>query len=547
MSLTQYISATGLRHKDGNQVLLWLESGGLTLGPIDAEAAMALPNPDYHEIQDMFLKCHDKKTKRLWFLWPSENSKISAAVIGKCGCHGGCKFFGNNKNGIGFFNPRRTKDMPFAAMLQLSPEGYDLGFGQSLLCRDKLVFDMSPTNGKLSPSCGQGFVFTRGYMSDMASPDSPAAHVNIVDDVSFSQTGSTVTDKQSTGGHSLSGTLKSNISNQTNVSRTSEPKTVSTPSDVYPMVVQSHKSPSTDSFSTLSRKGSLDETMLGKSDSTVSPDSTTGAKLSPSPSNFRKSEPVSGMARSPQLLRNSFGPKAYSAVSLESEMYYSAEEDNSSNKDRSSLVFDDSLDTDRDDRHFGMNESLDRSDMDRTSRALTMDNTVNQTVISVDNTVINKYPDSDGSTVSYESAPSDQSDTDTLSIPDIPDNLSLVDLHSQINKPITNSPVLLNCYSRHLTNVQCHDWSLPSPNHPLRNQGFKTDQSVYSLSSVGQSVQYVHSPACVPHFIKLRQGFHTCQMRTVDQEILNTGNFSSAQNGAKEKEDEEKEDTAKPG
>jgi hypothetical protein len=33
-----------------------LESGGLTIGPIDAEAAMALPNPDFHKIQDNFLK-----------------------------------------------------------------------------------------------------------------------------------------------------------------------------------------------------------------------------------------------------------------------------------------------------------------------------------------------------------------------------------------------------------------------------------------------------------------------------------------------------------
>jgi hypothetical protein len=67
--LTQFISSSALKH-DSSQSDLWLESGGLTIGPIDAEAAMALPNPDFHKIQDNFLKIHDKKTKRLWFVWP---------------------------------------------------------------------------------------------------------------------------------------------------------------------------------------------------------------------------------------------------------------------------------------------------------------------------------------------------------------------------------------------------------------------------------------------------------------------------------------------
>lgn len=46
----------------------------------------------------------------------------------------------------------------------------------------------------------------------------------------------------------------------------------------------------------------------------------------------------------------------------------------------------------------------------------------------------------------------------------------------------------------------------------------KTHQSMYSMSSAGQSAQYIHSPACVPHFIKLRQGFSLAQMRTLEQE-----------------------------
>jgi len=75
ISLTQFISSSALKH-DSSQSDLWLESGGLTIGPIDAEAAMALPNPDFHKIQDNFLKIHDKKTKRLWFVWPPEEVRV---------------------------------------------------------------------------------------------------------------------------------------------------------------------------------------------------------------------------------------------------------------------------------------------------------------------------------------------------------------------------------------------------------------------------------------------------------------------------------------
>lgn len=46
-----------------------------------------------------FLKLHDKRHKRLWFLW---NSGFDAT---RCGCIGGSAFFGNNINGPKFFKP----------------------------------------------------------------------------------------------------------------------------------------------------------------------------------------------------------------------------------------------------------------------------------------------------------------------------------------------------------------------------------------------------------------------------------------------------------
>lgn len=49
-----------------------------------------------------YLKTHDEKSRRLWFLWTNDKTSNST---GKCGCIGGCVFFGKNKNGKRFFKP----------------------------------------------------------------------------------------------------------------------------------------------------------------------------------------------------------------------------------------------------------------------------------------------------------------------------------------------------------------------------------------------------------------------------------------------------------
>lgn len=79
----------------------WLEVGCVALGPVIIEAATALPIPEHclHLVQNNYLKCHDEKSKRLWFLW-----SVSTDVQ-RCGCVGGCIFFGSNRNGPKFFKP----------------------------------------------------------------------------------------------------------------------------------------------------------------------------------------------------------------------------------------------------------------------------------------------------------------------------------------------------------------------------------------------------------------------------------------------------------
>lgn len=55
-----------------------------------------------------FLREHDMKYKRLWFLWsnPTTSANMAGVIdISRCGCIGGCAFFGSNRNGLKFFKP----------------------------------------------------------------------------------------------------------------------------------------------------------------------------------------------------------------------------------------------------------------------------------------------------------------------------------------------------------------------------------------------------------------------------------------------------------
>ena len=126
-----------------------------------------------------FLVKHDRKTKRLWFLWKNEKKNELSSDSGskkgddvkKCGCVGGCAFFGTNRSGDRFFWPSR-KDWidgvnvacfrlvdnnqygPVVAeadymscvclLFRVNKPGEDVGFGQSILKPSVLVFDTPP-------------------------------------------------------------------------------------------------------------------------------------------------------------------------------------------------------------------------------------------------------------------------------------------------------------------------------------------------------------------------------------------------------------------
>ncbi|XP_020299521.1 uncharacterized protein KIAA1109 isoform X8 [Pseudomyrmex gracilis] len=127
---------------DGSDI--WLEVGSTSLGPVVVEAAISLPTPEHnlHLVQNKYLKMHDEATKRLWFLWPQESGQRAT----KCGCIGGCVFFGNNRNGPKFFKPsyHDLQDGINIAAYRINEPNMEKGFGQSILHDGQLVFHTPP-------------------------------------------------------------------------------------------------------------------------------------------------------------------------------------------------------------------------------------------------------------------------------------------------------------------------------------------------------------------------------------------------------------------
>ncbi|KAI5721596.1 hypothetical protein M8J77_022751 [Diaphorina citri] len=131
----------------GNDVNdLWLEIASISGGPLMLESVSSMCETDksLHLVQAKYLKMHDERYKRLWFLWPSDSKSL---VTGKCGCVGGCVFFGRNRNGQRFFKPSRQDlaDGVNIAAYKIN-DSKDPGFGQSILHESQLVFHTPPYN-----------------------------------------------------------------------------------------------------------------------------------------------------------------------------------------------------------------------------------------------------------------------------------------------------------------------------------------------------------------------------------------------------------------
>ncbi|XP_056282679.1 bridge-like lipid transfer protein family member 1 isoform X10 [Pseudoliparis swirei] len=111
---------------------VWLEAGSVNLNLITADIALAADHPAKCEVQRHFLELHDAHSKRLWFLWPEEAGVRNKRSRNRCGCLGGCRFFGGTNMGLDFFKLEDLTPSSSSAYSSSSAEP-DMSYGQSLL------------------------------------------------------------------------------------------------------------------------------------------------------------------------------------------------------------------------------------------------------------------------------------------------------------------------------------------------------------------------------------------------------------------------------
>jgi len=101
-------------------------------------------------------------------------------------------------------------------------------------------------------------------------------------------------------------------------------------------------------------------------------------------------------------------------------------------------------------------------------------------------------------------ASSDEDTDKEFNLPVGPTNF--IDLHGQINRPITKSPLLMSCYMTHMTQLQCSYWTAepPQPNNK-KPQSLEPDPE--ATLTPGQSLEQDHVVSGIPHYAYTKEGF----------------------------------------
>ncbi|MEQ2177260.1 hypothetical protein GOODEAATRI_001874 [Goodea atripinnis] len=125
---------------------VWLEAGSVNLNLITADIALAADHPAKCEVQRKVSNQHLQSETmcqfhhcfmsllplRLWFLWPDDASVRNKRSRNRCGCLGGCRFFGGTNMGLDFFRLEELTPSSSSAFSSSSTES-DMCYGQSLL------------------------------------------------------------------------------------------------------------------------------------------------------------------------------------------------------------------------------------------------------------------------------------------------------------------------------------------------------------------------------------------------------------------------------
>ncbi|XP_048267008.1 transmembrane protein KIAA1109 homolog isoform X2 [Bombus terrestris] len=557
---------------DGSDI--WLEVGSVALGPVILEAAISLPTPEHnlHLIQNKYLKLHDEATKRLWFLWPRE----SGVKATRCGCIGGCAFFGNNRNGLRFFKPsyHDFQDGINVAAYRINESGKEKGFGQSILHNGQLVFHTSPYNLQdVSlqdyPVTGVKITATQdGSQTSRKGVERPRSVTDHNKDSGIEETSSTKLITASASPFACSGERKllGRRFSYTSI-RGSSVKDVpySRLVDASPVVQLPQKLDSDSKLHTERSKSILSVPEIetapksSVSDSKLAVDYFNASDVEPFESNSPQSLPVvsteinfsESMQTSIKTVdsinisdsHHSLYVKSESEEKLKqevqrtismssenhSEAFYSADEDTShglsgsrTSSLRQSIVGSGSV-LNRNDsmkKKFSSDLSIVESstnvNVSVSEKAHTLERAKPQAISTKRSPRVNRNTSFQNETDSNsgngglrDSSDSHSvSSTSFISAVSSQEDVTLVNLHMQVNKPIVDSPLLMSSYVSHLTQIRCSNWSQSSI--PAGSAAFTTP--LFQRTEDGRLV-YVGG-RYVPKFETVTEGFTSLKMIT---------------------------------
>ncbi|CAM1304937.1 KIAA1109 (predicted) [Pycnogonum litorale] len=436
-------------HLDENNQL-WLEVGSMTLGPLLLETSLHQNfNALTSSSQNRFLKFHDAKTKRLWFLWSLDeilNFNVPTKVYGKCGCLGGCHFFckkGSNWSQF-FFESSSTSSDSMA----------DTSRWPSLLRKDS---SSEQTPHSLNPDHKHFFHANHGIIDE-----------NIIRN---RKTGITISTEAlgQTPGSSRSG---SSVMRQSSCERHIQ-------SDVHHGSLRPpsiHSELSDVSLTNRSKDSSKADVRASNGRLSDVVATCTGGVAAASRNSLISLQEKGTSKRSSissiRLMERVASAESNSVHSLDA--YYSADEENDANKKISSLP-----------RTFKGEEAEGNVVVAESSSAQSLEDT--KLLLDSEKHKVGATANVNGDEsnhLSVDSNSTSASSTSFISAMSSQEDIAMVDLHTQMNKTITDSPLLMSCYSHHLSHVICSNWSslppLPQFSHRSSNAGHQPSFSYVS-------------------------------------------------------------------
>lgn len=445
---------------------IWIETGSIKFGPVIIEGALSgytNAQKDFQKEQHDFLQKHDRKTRRLWFLWPQALTKVDSKKVGKCGCVGGCNFFGNNTNGDDFFHPKPedVKALKNVAFPVIRDRKEDPGYGQSIIHDHELAVQgvaafgfpietFLPNNWPHScyepeklPFCPdfRTYKSTSSHASD--TPKHPKYHR------SFSGKHGTTNITQGAMTHprrkrSISATSEAvkilSVAGQGNSASDGVKSSLSKASSLI-QVPGEKGLPEASQAKLISRTESLVSDVL----SFYSLDEEDGtSKVS-----FGLSSPKSLSSSTSKSLnkQSSTSTQFESLSSPTSTEYHTASRGASSPLSQSSNVFNSPSTSQYEtanSRSAGARSTRSTSSLSFDTPTLQPDSPQNLDALDEEGSDTLSRVDSSGSFISAVSEH---------------DDLGMVNLHMQVNKPISESPLLMSSYISHLTQLRCSHWN----------------------------------------------------------------------------------------